>query len=127
MSNAPTDEELVDGFHSTTALVTKEHNQKPTLESPDDKRRLRSIVERIIRLEEEKKGLSSDIKDIYTEAASAGYAAKAIRINVKRLMEDDTQRQKRQAIQEEADLIEVALGDFVTSPLGAAALDRGRH
>ena len=34
--------------------------------------RLRSIIERIERLEEEKKALSSDIKDIYAESKSAG-------------------------------------------------------
>ncbi len=41
--------------------------------------RLRSIVERIERLEEEKKALSGDIKDIFTEAKSAGFDIKALR------------------------------------------------
>ena len=41
--------------------------------------RLRSIVERIERLEEERKALGSDIKDIYTEAKSAGFQAPIIR------------------------------------------------
>jgi uncharacterized protein (UPF0335 family) len=41
--------------------------------------RLRSIIERIERLEEEKKALSSDVKDIYSEAKSAGYDVKVIR------------------------------------------------
>jgi len=41
--------------------------------------RLRSIVERIERLNEEKAGLSNDIKDIYTEAKSAGFDAKVLR------------------------------------------------
>ncbi len=35
--------------------------------------RLRSLVERIERLEEERKALSSDIKDIYAESKSAGF------------------------------------------------------
>jgi len=35
--------------------------------------RLRSIVERIERLEEERKALASDIKDIFMEAKSAGF------------------------------------------------------
>jgi uncharacterized protein (UPF0335 family) len=35
--------------------------------------RLRSIIERVERLEDEKKALSSDIKDIYQEAKSAGF------------------------------------------------------
>jgi uncharacterized protein (UPF0335 family) len=41
--------------------------------------RLRSIVERVERLEEEKKALSSDIKDIMAEAKSAGFDVKVIR------------------------------------------------
>ena len=41
--------------------------------------RLRSIIERIERLEEERKALASDIKDIYGEAKSAGFDAKVIR------------------------------------------------
>ena len=41
--------------------------------------RLRSLIERIERLEEERKALSSDIKDIYAEAKSAGFDVKVIR------------------------------------------------
>ena len=41
--------------------------------------RLRSIVERVERLEEERKGLAGDIKDIFTEAKSAGFDVKVLR------------------------------------------------
>jgi len=41
--------------------------------------RLRSLVDRIERLEEERKALSSDIKDIYLEAKSAGFDVKVLR------------------------------------------------
>jgi uncharacterized protein (UPF0335 family) len=41
--------------------------------------RLRSIIERIERLEEERKALGSDIKDIYAEAKSAGFDVKVLR------------------------------------------------
>lgn len=41
--------------------------------------RLRSMVERIERLEEERKAIGSDIKDIYTESKSAGFDPKTIR------------------------------------------------
>jgi len=40
--------------------------------------RLRSIVDRIERLEEEKKALASDIRDIYHEAKSAGFDVKVL-------------------------------------------------
>jgi uncharacterized protein (UPF0335 family) len=41
--------------------------------------RLRSLVDRIERLEEERKALSADIKDIYGEAKSAGFDVKVLR------------------------------------------------
>lgn len=40
---------------------------------------LRSIIERIERLEEEKSNIASDIRDVYAEAKGNGYDAKAIR------------------------------------------------
>lgn len=41
--------------------------------------RLRSIVERIERLEEERKALAADIKDIFAEAKSSGFEVSVIR------------------------------------------------
>ena len=41
--------------------------------------RLRSLVERIERLEEERASIASDIKDIYAESKSAGYDVKVMR------------------------------------------------
>ena len=41
--------------------------------------RLRSLIERIERLEEERKSLGDDIKDIYAEAKSAGFDVKVLR------------------------------------------------
>lgn len=45
--------------------------------------RLRSLIERIERLEEEKKGIQSDIRDIFAEAKSAGFDVKAMRTVLK--------------------------------------------
>ncbi|SNS61462.1 Uncharacterized conserved protein, UPF0335 family [Sphingomonas laterariae] len=44
---------------------------------------LRLFIERIERLEEEKKGISDDIKDVYLEAKSQGYDAKTMRTIVR--------------------------------------------
>lgn len=44
--------------------------------------RLRSLIERIERLEEEQKALSSDIRDIFAEAKSAGFDVKIMRTSV---------------------------------------------
>ena len=41
--------------------------------------RLLLLIERIERLEEEKKAISDDIKDVYTEGKAAGYDAKIVR------------------------------------------------
>lgn len=45
--------------------------------------RLLSIIERVERLEEEKKGISDDIRDIFAEAKSSGFDTKAIRAVIK--------------------------------------------
>lgn len=41
--------------------------------------RLRSIIDRIERLEDERKALGSDIRDVFTEAKSAGFDVKVIK------------------------------------------------
>lgn len=58
--------------------------------------RLRSLVERIERLEEERKALSSDIKDIYAEAKSAGFDVKALRqlISIRRYDPSEIEEQE---------------------------------
>ena len=48
-----------------------------------DNKRLTSLIERIERLEEEKAGIASDIRDIYAEAKSAGFNTKAMRACIK--------------------------------------------
>ena len=45
--------------------------------------RLESLISRIERLEEEKKGIGDDIKDVYAEAKATGYDTKIIRQIVK--------------------------------------------
>lgn len=58
--------------------------------------RLRSIVDRIERLEEERKALGSDIKDIYAEAKSAGFDVKVLRhlIRVRKQEAADVEEQE---------------------------------
>jgi len=60
----------------TMALDATTTDEKPTNIAGE---RLRSIVDRIERLEEERKALGSDIKDIYAEAKSAGFDIKVLR------------------------------------------------
>ncbi len=49
---------------------------------------LRSIIERVERLEEDKKSITDDIKDVYAEAKGNGYNPKALRVVVQRRKAD---------------------------------------
>lgn len=63
--------------------------------------RLRSIVERVERLEEERKALANDIKDIFAEAKSAGFEPAAIREVLRR------RRQEPAAVEERDTLVDL--------------------
>ena len=84
-------------------------------------KRLLSIIERIERLEEERKALAEDVKDIYREAKSAGYDVPTIRLLIKRRAEDATKRAEQEALLE---TYLAALGPLGDTPLGNAALGR---
>jgi len=62
---------------------------------------LRLLIERAERLEEEKKGIADDIKDVFSEAKSRGYDAKAMREIIK------IRKQKREEYQEAQSILEV--------------------
>ena len=64
---------------------------------------LRLLIERAERLEEEKKGISDDIKDVMAEAKGRGYDPKAIR----KIM--SIRKKKREEYQEEEAILEVYL------------------
>jgi uncharacterized protein (UPF0335 family) len=55
-------------------------------------------IERVERLEEEKAGIADDIKDIYSEAKSAGFEAKVMRQIVKLRKMDSQKRMEQQEI-----------------------------
>ena len=58
-------------------------------ETTDD--RLRLLIERVERLEEEKKGIADDIRDVYAEAKAVGYDAKIMRqiVRLRKMKPDD--------------------------------------
>ena len=64
------------------------------------KEQLKSFVERIERLEEEKKAISDDIKDVFAEAKANGFDVKALRVIVKFRKEDADKRRKHEAMVE---------------------------
>lgn len=59
---------------------------------------LRSIVERIERLTEEKKGISDDIRDIFAEAKGQGFDNKIIRQILKRRLMDKADRDEQDTL-----------------------------
>jgi uncharacterized protein (UPF0335 family) len=64
---------------------------------------LRAFVERIERLEEEKKALADDIKDVYAEAKGNGFDAKVIRKVV------SIRKQDRDKLREEEEILDLYL------------------
>jgi uncharacterized protein (UPF0335 family) len=61
---------------------------------------LRLFIERIERLEEEKKGIGDDIKDVYAEAKATGYDAKTMRQIVRLRRLEKHVRQEAEALLE---------------------------
>ena len=71
--------------------------------------RLRTIVERIERLEEDKAAVMADIKEVYAEAKGEGYSVPILRAAVRRRKKDKAKLQEEDAI---LDLYLSALGDI---------------
>jgi uncharacterized protein (UPF0335 family) len=64
------------------------------------KDQLKAIIERIEHLEEEKKAISDDIRDVYAEAKGNGYDVKALRAVVRLRKQDKAEREEQEAILE---------------------------
>ncbi len=69
--------------------------------------RLRSLVDRIERLEEERKALGNDIKDIYAEAKSAGFDVKVLRQLIRMRKQEAAEIEEQETL---LDLYRRALG-----------------
>ncbi len=79
---------------------------------------LRSFIERIERLEEDKKGIADDIRDVFAEAKGTGYDVKVMRQVLKLRKMEPAERQESETI---LDLYLTALGMQGELPLGVAA------
>ena len=64
------------------------------------KDQLKAIIERIERLEEEKKTISDDIRDVYAEAKGNGFEVKALRTIVRMRKQDADERREHETILE---------------------------
>jgi len=65
-----------------------------------DGTRLNSLIERIERLEEEKKGIQSDIRDIYAEAKGVGFDVKIMKAIIKLRKMNQADRDEQEAMLE---------------------------
>ena len=84
---------------------------------------LRAFIERIERLEEEKKCIADDIKDVYAEAKGNGYDVKVMRQVVRLRKQDANERQEIEAL---LDLYLHALG-MASATRDAAKEDPNQH
>jgi len=80
---------------ATSAAAVKE---EPATKFAKDQ--LKAFVERVERLEEEKKALSDDIRDVYAEAKGNGFDVKALRVVVRLRKQDVNERKEQEAILE---------------------------
>jgi uncharacterized protein (UPF0335 family) len=80
-----------------TVAAETEQDQPATRFAKDH---LKAFVERIERLEEEKKALADDIRDVYGEAKSTGFDVKALRAIIKMRKQDNDERKEQEAILE---------------------------
>jgi uncharacterized protein (UPF0335 family) len=61
---------------------------------------LRSLIERIERLEEEKKTIAEDIREVYAEAKGNGFDTKVMRQVIRIRKQDSSERQEEEAIRD---------------------------
>ena len=71
------------------------------------KAKLKSFVERIEKLEEEKNTISGDIREVYAEAKAEGFDMKALRVVIRLYRQDSAERKEHEAL---VDLYRDAMG-----------------
>ncbi|HWA63374.1 MAG TPA: DUF2312 domain-containing protein [Caulobacteraceae bacterium] len=71
--------------------------------------KLKSIIERIERLEEDKAAVASDLKEVYAEAKGEGFDTKILRKVVRLRKQDTAKRQEEEAL---IDLYISAIGGY---------------
>ena len=80
------------------SAVEKEHPEAANTRFAKDQ--LKAFVERIERLEEEKKAISDDIRDVYAESKANGFDVKALRSVIRLRKQEPTERNEQQLILE---------------------------
>jgi uncharacterized protein (UPF0335 family) len=79
---------------TSAAAAVDEQTTKPLIA----KDHLKAFIERIERLEEEKKAIADDIRDVYAEAKGNGFDVKALRTIVRMRKQDKDERMEQETI-----------------------------
>lgn len=82
------------GHNSNRQEITQEEVRSGGLAAD----RLRSLVQRIERLDEERKAITGDIKDIYAEAKSAGFDVKVLRALIRIRKQDASEVEEQESL-----------------------------
>jgi uncharacterized protein (UPF0335 family) len=83
-----------------TAAAAKDANKDDQPARRFAKDQLKAFVERVERLEEEKKAIAEDIRDVYAEAKGNGFDVKTLRVVVRLRKQDINERKEQEAILE---------------------------
>lgn len=100
------DDAIADLIGGDGRAVTKKDNQTATAQTVAAGQ-LRAFIERVERLDEEKKTIADDIKEVFGEAKGTGFDVKAMRAIIRLRKKDQAERQEEEAI---LDLYKAALG-----------------
>src|ERR1700679_604912 len=93
----------------------RKHNQTGGIAAEQ----LRSLIERVERLEEQKADIAADIKEVFAEAKGNGFDTKTMKQIIRLRKMDHAERQEYEAL---LDIYKAALGMLDGTPLGEAAL-----
>jgi len=83
---------------ATAAAKENQTDDQPARRFAKDQ--LKAFVERVERLEEEKKAIADDIRDVYAEAKGNGFDVKTLRIVVRLRKQDVNERKEQEAVLE---------------------------
>ena len=95
------------GRNERVRIGDNSEKAKPDEVQSFTKSQLRALCERIERLEDEKKAMSDDIREVYGEAKANGFDTKALRAVIRLRAQEPAQRQEHEAI---LDLYKDAVG-----------------
>ena len=115
MARETEDEDLIGDGPAATSDGKPRPNRKPKPDNDDVTEtsqtvaagQLRAFIERVERLEEEKKTIADDVKDVFSEMKGTGFDVKAVRTIIRLRKKDQAERQEETAILE---LYAAALG-----------------